>query len=282
MPHPSKLKLSIAFWITKNKIIFKRLAIFLAFLISLLYISYAAYSFVDYYSSQAELDSLISGINKNYINFEMYRIKLKPVPLKTRSVDILKGSEDKYDYVALVANQNDRWYIEKITYKFTDNGYSTNIFEDFILPNQSKYLVAYNQEPTTYPRALDLNIIDAKHVRVRRLLDVDLSDFVIEESEYIPALASPLGTPRIRFSVANNSLYNFWEVPFKIIIYDRSLPVGVNVAYVIKFKSGETKTVEIAWPEKISYHITNVLVVPDINLFDESNYMPVEAETAEL
>lgn len=280
--HPSKLKLKIAYWYLTHKNLLKKIFLFFCFLVFLSLIGYSIYGFISHFATSNEFDEVISGINKNVINFKLYKIKIQPAPLIVKTANIIKNQENNFDLVVEVENPNNRWFIKKITYQFNIGSVSTPIFEDFILPNQKKFLLALNQALPTLISSPLLKIHNLKYQRVRSPLDVELSDFLLDDIKFVPAGASSLGLPRVKFQATNNSLYNFWEVPLKIILYNRSTPIGVNITSLVQFRSEEIRSVEFVWFEEIPYHITNVLVAPDVNLFAEENYMPAEEEVGEL
>lgn len=272
--HPSQLKLKTAYWFVTHKVLLKKIGLFIIFIILFSFIGYGLYGFADYSLNFNEHDKLTAPIIENLINFKAFKIKIQPTPLKPGSVDILKAGQNKYDFLITLKNSDDRWFIKEITYQFAGSGFSSPESQDFILPSQNKFLLNLNQNSS--PSSLNLKIIDIQYERVRVPPDVSLEDFEVEAAEYIPSDGSPLSQPRVKFKVTNNSIYNFWEVPFKIILYSRSLPVAVNITSITQFKSGESRNVEVVWLESQPRTITRVLPIPDVNLFDAANYMPAE------
>ena len=280
--HPSKIKLKIAYWYVTHKTLLKRASLFLMSLALLLLVGYGVYGFTIHFSTISESDEILNSLSKNPINFEAYQIRMKPAPLSVKSVDFIKTNQNEFDFIAEVKNFDKRWLIKKITYQFVSNNFSSAVYEDFILPNQSKFLFALNQSPKTAPANLSLNIIKVERQRVKSDFDASLNDFFIENIKFLQAGDLSQGMPRVKFQATNNSLYNFWEVPFKIILYSRSALAGANIASLTQFKSEETRFVELVWFDEIKQNITKVIVVPDINLFDEENFMPADKETGEL
>lgn len=280
--HPSKLKLKIAFWYTTHKILLKRASLFFISLALILVIAYSAYGLNNYFSTISEFDDIIAGITENQISFETYQIRMKPISLSVKSVNFIKTEPGKFDFIAKIENLNKKWFIKKITYQFVSNNFSSSVYEDFILPSQSKFLFALNQSLSASPSNLNLKIVNLEYERVRSAIDVSHEDFFIEDVKFIPATGLPLSLARVKFQVTNNSLYNFWDVPFKIIIYSRSNLIGFNIASITQLKSEETRPMEIVWFDEIKNNITEVIIVPDINLFDQENYMPRDKEVGEL
>ena len=280
--HPSKFKLKIAYWYVTHKILLKRASLFLVSLALLLLLGYNSYGLFTHFSTINEFDEMLNSITKNPINFETYQIKMKPAPLSVKSVDFIKTSQDKFDFIAEVKNPDQRWLVGKITYQFVSSNFSSPVYEDFILPNQSKFLLALNQQPKITPVNLSLNIIDLELQRVKGVPDVSSDEIVVTDIEFLPATGSSLNLARVKFQVANNSLYNFWEVPFKIILYSRSALASVNIASLTQFKSEETRSVELVWFDEIKRNITKVIVVPDVNLFNPENSMPADKDVGEL
>jgi len=254
---------------------------FVLLLVLLSFIGYGVYGFVNYYSTNKKHDAIIATIIDNPINFQLYRVKIQPQPLATNSVDVIKTSQGKFDFFAEINNPDKRWFIEKITYQFTSGSFSTPVYEDFVLPNETKYFFSLSQTPGSSVNTVSLKIIDIKQKRVPEPEITD-KDILIENIEFIPAGGNKLSLPHVKFQVTNNTIYDFWEVPFQIIIFGRSAPIGVNIASLTQFKSGDTREVEVFWFDDIRFSVSEVAVLPDVNFYDKENFMPSELTPGEL
>lgn len=277
--HYSQLKLKIAYWYITHKIFLQRTAFFLVLLICLGLIGYGVYGLSYHFATLDEFNKIQAGITRNRINFKVYRLKNQPSSLIIDSVAALKSRANQYDLLAKVTNPNRRWFIKKVNYQFVSNGYASPVFVDFILPSQEKYLVAFNQSISSPPDSLILKIFEPEYQRVKTSPEAVLADFLVENVDFVPSGSNAISLPRIKFKITNQSIFNFWELPVKIILSGRSHPVGVNQTIVSQFLSDETRAVEFAWLDEIKYNVSKIIVSPDINLFDQSNYLPA-AKTA--
>lgn len=275
--HPSKFKLKLAYWYVTHKNQLKKIFVILCFCVCVLFAGYGLFGLIYYFAAPNEFEAIISGLAKSNIDFELYQKTVKPQELQIKSTSVIKTSQTQADYLAVIQNPNQRWLIKKISYQFVSDNFVSQVSEDFILPNQTKYLFALNQPVAS---VVKLKIIDLEYQRIKAEPDVFLYQLDIRDSDYLPGTSQNF--PRVKFKITNASIYNFWEMPVKIILYSRSIPVGVNLTAISELKSDETREVEFVWFENLPYTVSQVEITPDLNIFDQSNFMPPDKEVGEL
>jgi len=130
---PSKLKLKIAYWFVSHKILIKRALFFITLLALLIPVGYGIYGFIMHYATLGQYNQMIASPGEP-INYQIFRIKNQAKPLIINSAHVIKTGAGKFDLIAEVENQNEKWLIPKITYKFIAGNFTSETFEDFVLP----------------------------------------------------------------------------------------------------------------------------------------------------
>ncbi len=195
---------------------------------------------------------------------------------------ILPVHDDSSDIVAAVTNSNARSLL-KFTYYFSVGGQKIGGGESFVLPNDTKYLMALGQtvpggattatlviEDITFSR-LDRHLIsDWEQYRLERL------NFLIEDAKFTAApesgLSEKLSVGELQFKISNNGAYGYINAPLSIILKSQGQIAAVNHYQLASFRSGESRNIKMSWPGKLPI-IDQVVIVPDINIIDESVFL---------
>jgi hypothetical protein len=194
---------------------------------------------------------------------------------------VLAGHDGKYDVVAAVTNANARLSVA-LSYAFEVNGQKIGATQDFVLPGDTKYLMALSQdipggstanliiEQTNFIRLDRHKIADWEQYRSERL------NFVIENAKFTPSFESGLSEKislgQLDFKVTNNSAYGYKVVPLAILLKSQGSIVAVNRYIINNFRSGEEKTVQLSWPGRLP-NVNEVEILPDINIVDDNVYL---------
>lgn len=216
----------------------------------------------------------------NVQNFHAISTAEDAQPLSLGSVKILQGTPSSIDFFTTVNNPNDDWYAT-FTYTFSSGSLVSHEEKGFVLPGEKAYILALGvkseQKPSSGTVALD-NIV---WHRVDRHIAPDIvawtedhANFVIEDATYVADVAfadSTIG--RTTFTVTNATPFAYWTVPFQVILERAGAIVGVSQAIVSEFESGEAQIVDVRWYDALPATAT-VTVLPSVNYFDTSVYMP--------
>jgi len=194
---------------------------------------------------------------------------------------VLVGHDGKYDIVAAVTNANDRLAV-RLDYGFEVNGQKLGSTQDFVLPGQTKYLMALSQniaagssanlaiDQTTFIRLDRHKISDWEQYRLERL------NFTVENAKFTPSVDSGLSEKislgQLDFKITNNSAYGYKVVPLAILLKSQGAIVAVNRYIINNFRSGEVKTIQLSWPGRLPA-INEVEVLPDIDILDDNVFL---------
>lgn len=199
--------------------------------------------------------------------------------LLVKNAKTLRASSSATDFYASLENPNADWYAT-FTYRFTWSGAATDAYRGFVMPSESKYLLALNVKSDARPSSAEIELSDVvwHHVNRHEVANIDswLEDhqnFVVTNSVYAADVALESGSvARSTFTLANDTPYSYWNPIFAVLLERNGVVVGINQATVERFASGETRDVDVHWSGDIPASGTN-LVLANVNFFDASAYM---------
>lgn len=259
----------IAYFFIANQVVFKRLLVVLLILLNIILWWSSGVKIVNYLANSSKYNQSLISLTENQIDWENYHLKNKPQDLEIISVNKIKIDQNKYDLLAEIYNPNTDWQIEEITYAFIVDNYILDWQTDFVLPGQNKYLFKFSYFSTNPLSEIDLKIDDINWQRVKDKSKIELLDSILIQNENFSTTGD---IAQLEFEVTNNSPYSFWQTGWQIILYQGSRPVAINYVTSNNFFSGETKNIVASWSESVT-RPTKTEVLPDINIFDENNYI---------
>lgn len=282
-------KLNIGLWYVEHRR--KMRAVFISFLVLIAAASwvYTIYGYAYYLARGMDEDEFLARqIVQTDVASHEYIETVSPQDLSYSPAGVLKANGKKYDFFAQIDNPNERHWAA-FDYYFLVGGRETGRVRGFIFPKESKYLMALAEEFSAKPtsaqfkveniswRRLDSHIIpDWEEYRLKRL------NIAVSDVQFLPGSASGLAEKidlnHLKFGVANNTAYNYWEVGFLILLQTGANVVGVNRYALSEFMSGEKREVTIAWLASLP-QISKVSVVPEVNIMDEGAYIRYEGGT---
>jgi hypothetical protein len=271
-------KLSFGLWLVENRLLFKK--ILLAVLIGLCSIFWVYvlvglfYYFVWGMNIDNKLASDLTAINVNYIRPAKTDLQIEPV-------QIFQGEDNRYDLAVKVTNPNLKYWVQ-LSYNFTISGNETVTQNNFILPNDTKYMLLLGKALDGYPNNAQFNLktvswhlLNAHKFPNWEKFRSEHLNINISDIKFTPAgstiLAEKLSLNDLQFTAANNSAYNYWETNFIITLFSGNRLVGVNEYLQDNFFANQTKQIGVTWAGNIGA-VDNVVVTPDINILDQSVY----------
>jgi hypothetical protein len=275
-------QLQFAGWYVYHKILLKKILIGFLILLSVIFWGYGLYGLVNYYFIEGPaFNAAINSLTKS-INYSTINTAIQPKNLLFGTTTIFSSGAGRYDFAAQVSNQNSNWRAE-FTYDFLVDGVARPERNSFILPGDQKYLFDLGVDEANKPHQV---LLEVKNLAWRRINPHDIPDyaawrdarlnFVVQNVKFSPAaIQGAISISRASFDVTNNSAFSFWDVGFAIFLYRGSSIAAVNYITLEEFRSGQNRPVEVSWFEPLS-SITQVKVVPEVDIFNPSVFMPVE------
>lgn len=212
----------------------------------------------------------------NYLKFHDYfGPKDTEILLQTSVQNLnLRAGDNKitYDFVALIENPNSNWRIDKIEYRFRWIGGQTEIYQEFILPEEKKYLTVFNQKIGSKPYSPKFEIVSQKWKRVRndqkeilKVLDQIKTENI--KLEYAVPVGQTKAVPKLNFEVNNESIYNFRKLPLKMVFLRGIQIVALNELVLDSIESESVKSLELFFNNTLP-GFTQIKVLIDLNILD--------------
>lgn len=285
-------KLDVGLWYLEHKNLLRKILIGFLIFISAVSWPYVIYGFAYYLARGMDEDKALVDdiVNSGRIDHGAI-VSLSPKDLSLGSISLLPAGNDKYDFFARVQNPNNRHGAEFV-YFFSDGNKNTESLSGFILPGETKYLLSLGNEFERGSAGVQLKIDGLKWITIDRHQISDWSDYsgrrldmAVSDAKFIPAgqsgLSDKISLNSLEFSVANNSVFNYWNVDFIILLYGGLNIVGVNKYSLSEFMSGQDRQASINFLGELS-HVSKIEVFPEINILRDDVYIGYEGGAGEI
>lgn len=271
----------VYFFVTKKKFL-KKILIGFLILINIFIYTYLIYHSIQYLTQSKEYQMMEKELTSQNVNFSIIRQAISPIPVSVVFSKAIPLSGFKYHLVCLVENLNKDWFIKSLDYKFILSGFETKSFKSFLLPEEKKILTDFNETITQRPDSIFCQISNIKWQRVkpdkRHLLEIP-KNFIIKDLKY--QQATKIDESNIlTFKFINSTIYNFWEIDLLINFYSKKEIVWVEKIKIKEIMSKEERGVKIILPNFLPF-ISEIEVQPEINVFDQSSFIPLRIKPKE-
>lgn len=202
--------------------------------------------------------------------------------IKVSRVQVFKN-DGKYDFLVQLDNVNpDFW--GNFDYFFKDNDAEFGHAQGFVLPGEEKFIVSLGHEFDFFPADARLVIQNLSWKRVNKhkypnwkeFRDVHLN-LKISDVVFTPApesqLSEKINLSDLKFTVHNDTPYNYWDVGFIILLKAQGGKVmGINKYILENVMSEEIYNIAVTWPGMIS-NVKDVVILPDVNITRDDIYI---------
>ena len=208
-------------------------------------------------------------------------IKCENIP-KIENIQVLEkaflpASEGKYDAMAKINNPNPQFGVAQFDYSFNLLDDSGNIIgqsegSSFILPVETKYILAFNLASTTQPESMDIKI---RSFRWTKFLEYEEPLIQIYSKEFnLVNAGSNFAT--LKAKIKNQSSYDFKTITAKAVIRNEwNAPVALNQTSVNDVRVNEEREVVFNWGSRFSVGLgaPGVEIEMEANFFSDENFM---------
>lgn len=265
-------ELKFSYWYVTHKLLLRNIYIIslglLCFVIWFYLIWQLVFFGIFYNVENYQLRKLVFSDNPGLATIT----QLTPKSLQIGDPVSLASEGDRVDYFAEVSNSNTDW-LATFDYVFDGNGSDGNTRSGFALPQERKYLMNLGLDGPVS----QLNISNLKWQRIGNAQSVynERYQFRIENNDFIAG--SKADDPSIlTFDIINDSAFNYWQVGVQAFLYSGGNVASVNYIVLEQLKSGEKRHVQLNWSNKLP-RISNIEIIPEVNIFDDNNIMPQDA-----
>ncbi|MBU0597545.1 hypothetical protein KKF61_00945 [Patescibacteria group bacterium] len=276
MVDTSNIWLKTSYFLLSNKDYFKKWWAITLIALDVFVIIFTFTNLIVYLVSIPRESKLMVAMAQNQVEYSAIRLKNIPINLEIVEAKALPGSNNKLNLIALVQNNNGLWMAEKVQYKYTISGQETDSYSTFILPNEGKYLTAFNVGLGEYSSSLDMSMVieDVDWKRIDDPSRLEAIDFLIENPRYTTTTATGAEVfHQVTASITNDSYLGFWETEFAVILYDAAENiVGIEYTHFNPFKRNTTESLLVQW-ERVGGYVSKAEIKPYVNVFDSDNIM---------
>lgn len=290
-------------WWTRKQEFFRNVLIVFLLIVGVGGIGLGVYTIGEYlFRGQKQDQQETLRLFSAAVPFSKYHESLAPSDPQFGVADVLPATGDLYDFVVRAVNPNADWYAT-LTYTFEYNDTETPEATVTLLPNKEQIVAALGIKTSLRPSGAFLSVkkIAWSHISPRTAKDPvtfvtermlfpvtqviytagmvgttvedQLASPTIVASSSTVGAAATIRSNRVTFSMQNATAYNYWSVPVYVLFMQNGALRSIERTEVRSFKSGETRAVEVR-SLKDNLGATDVEILPIVNVFDDSAYMP--------
>lgn len=276
-------KLNLGFWWVKNRPLILKIIKIILIIISVITWSLFIFTFGKYLLFDMKKDDqMISELaNGPTINHEVV-LAISPQNFQVQTIRKFNLLSGHYDFLAEITNPN-KWFSAKFDYYFLVDGIEYGRQPSYIFPNETKYLFALSQEISSAPDIIEFKVDNIIWQRIDSRQYPDWENYKNERLKistaninFTPAkstvLSEKLDLNELKFDLSNNTIFNYWEVNLKILLYSHDDIADINEYKVTDLKSDEKRTIVISWPGRFGY-ISDITIIPEIDITNKNNYI---------
>ncbi len=195
--------------------------------------------------------------------------------LVVKDTHIVYGGEGKDDVVADVHNPNALYGAKKFYYTVevldnNDKVLARRDGENFILPNENKYIIEVGLETDQNPSRAVVTINDEDWVKFTQFD----SPQILVKNQRFGLVENGTNYAEAFGLVSNESPYDFHNVTIYVILEDeRGVPIAVNKTQMRTLDAGSQREFRLVWPHAFPGKITSARMQANTNVFDSLNFM---------
>ncbi len=198
--------------------------------------------------------------------------------LKVVEKEIVPGEAGKYDALAQITNPNSQLGAARFDYSFNFLDGSGKIVaksagSNFILPGQTKYVLAFNLSPEAIPKSLDFEISSFEWSKFSEYQEPDIA---IYSRKFNLAGGGETGFAKLQAKMRNQSGYDFRQITDKAVIRNgNGDPVAINQTGFNDVRMNEEREINFSWNStfQIDPVSARIEIEPEVNVFESDNYM---------
>lgn len=275
----NRLLLKFSYWYVTNKVLLRRILIGVIAGIAAIFWLYALWGILDaYVLSYSRTKAMFEELVSNQVRTQQWIDMNAPRPIGIETARVF-SSDGNYHFLARITNSSPLYWA-RFDYRFTFSGGQTELRQGYILPSEEKWLGFFGHEASSRPSGARLTIenIDWERIDIAEIGNYDQwrderMNIVISDIEHLTDLVFEEGVvAKTRFLAQNLSAYGYYRTDFYVVAYRGATPTAVNFVSIDNFRSGDSRTVEVSWFDTLP-QISKIEVEPQVNLFEEDNYL---------
>lgn len=196
--------------------------------------------------------------------------------LQVKEVAIIPDAAGKYDVLGEVTNPNGEVGASDFHYAFILKGSSGEELgrqegNDWILPRETKTLLAFNFSPTSTPTTATLELSNYKWERLMGYQEKP--NLTINNKRY-NQISGGVGFGEVFGTLTNESPYDFRSVIVRIILRDdQNKPLAVQQTVFNTVTTGQQREINLSWPTAFAGAVTRVDMEVDADVYHSDNFL---------
>jgi len=261
-------QLKWSYWYISNKLKIRRYVTLSLLALALLFWLLFSWQSADFIINYNRDQYLINSLLFTGSPYADILAQAQPQDLILSETETFLEDNGRYDFLASIKNPNGSWLLT-FDYRFSDDERAGTLKHGFVMPGEEKYLMDLGYEQS----ASKLEIINQRWQRVKGVESIINTRLRFEVADEKLLAGTTAGEPnRVIFKMSNNSAFGFWNVGAQVLLYSAGNLVSINYIDIKQFRAGEDRQVEVDWNYRLPA-IDSIQVVPEVNVFDESNIM---------
>ncbi|MBI5728162.1 MAG: hypothetical protein HY984_00215 [Candidatus Magasanikbacteria bacterium] len=267
-------------WYVRHKVLLARFGkAFLIFLAVVFWV-YSLWGWAAYFFFGLTADTrMLERQTRELANYSALQSGYAAADIKISSVAVFESAPGRYDFVADMTNPNSRW-LAHVRYQFLFQNGQTAEQESVLLPSANRPVVTFGTKLPDYPVGARLDIIGIiwQKISPHEVLDVrpylaTRLNFAVDKVVFVGSQeVGGAPVPSSRFELTNRSAYSYWSPTFYAELLQQGQRVGIQVFSLDRFRSGETRTVELrSFANNLA--VTDIRIIPVIDVFDPAVFI---------
>ncbi len=275
-------EMNFGLWLSENRRLITKIIVAFLMAVCAFFFIYSAYAYILYFMSSQQANNLLADTAGQIISRSV------TTNLVVNNVQVLKSGPN-YDLIVEITNPNDK-FNANFNYCFLRSNTNLLCGQSFILPGATKYVLALNQDLSAGTSGLEFKITTTSWQRVDLHLIPDWNQYAAARLNFsvtninfsaagLNNLSGKLNLNSLEFTVTNQSPYSYYEVPVNIFLYNNATLIGVNRYTFDNFLAGESHQAKLTWNGSLD-NVTRTVVVPDVNIADNSIFINYTGNTS--
>lgn len=278
----TKRQLELSLWYAKHKLRLRREVSFALVILDVLLLGFALFGTIGLLRAYGSHRAMLAALGTSGIDYAAQRELGRPKPLALSNVQALV-SGDRADLIAEIANPNPNFAAIAITYHFSVDGKPLDDQRTYLLPNEQRLLLALGSTGVGLGTPVGVAVTDVRWMRqgeVETFRQQRYSFRVLDPKVDLEPLPGGADATVASFRFRNASARGFWQVNLGVILYSGDAVVGVAATRVDQLPPLDERSVRVRWLQAVP-GVTRVEVQPEVNVYDESVYLPFTPKVRE-